>query len=216
MRPAVERGDGFSLSTAGLSPGEYSFHCCPLRASRDRPARNPLTPAVGSLAWLPNASLLLPRLCKGSGLAQPTMRLLGTLLLLSGAATAGRAQDSTQLRRARAFHCVFEKTWRGIVEMSDQARAELPKYNIRELSFNEVDRATGFARLTRDRQAHAVDLIQTPTGIVFVERDTPDLTFIFTAQDKTGRFNAIYSRRTTLANGSIDRISVSGACRAVP
>ena len=100
--------------------------------------------------------------------------------------------------------------------MSEQARAELPKDSIRELSFNEVDRAGGSARLTRDKRAHPVDLIETPTSIVFIERDTPHLTFIFTTQDKAGRFNAVHSRRTTLANGTVGRISVLGACQAVP
>jgi hypothetical protein len=195
------------------------------RASRANPAL--LLPglakeAAGSFRS-PAASWMMPRsrtpirLLSTTYCCVPTeMRLLGSFLLLSGAATAVRAQDSTPLLRARAFHCVFEKTWRGMVDASDQARAALPKDSIRELSFNEVDRAGGAARLTRDQRAHAVDVIQTPTTIVFVERDTPDLTFIFTAQDKAGRFSAVHSRRTTLANGTVNRISLSGACQAVP
>jgi hypothetical protein len=104
---------------------------------------------------------------------------------------------------------------RPTIDMSDEARAALPADSVRKLSFSEVDRAAGSARLTRDLRPHAVDLIQLPTSIVFVERDTPNLTFIFVTQDKAGRFNAVHSRHTTLENGSVARISVSGACQAV-
>jgi hypothetical protein len=143
----------------------------------------------------------------------PNMRLIALLpLLMAAIASDGLAQDSSIHRTATRFRCVFTAN-------AGHADIGEPKDRDTTIAFtlDEIDRNKGSARRTESKGAELVDVIESPSHLVFVQRSgggAAHVTFVFRWQKKEGGFVSAHLVHTTLSSLFPARTQLLGVCHA--
>jgi hypothetical protein len=153
---------------------------------------------------------LLPAAVAAASLAAPIAGLLAVLL-----ATPAPAAESLELLRAgRSFKCLFNA---GVVAEWDGPRVKRELTSTVDMAyhFQDVDRVDGTARMIGSEGTRSVDLIDSPTGLTFIDRTLSgnlSFTTIFAQQLEGGNFSAVHSRHVLLSSAPLPS-QYYGICR---
>ena len=142
-----------------------------------------------------------------------TLLVLNIALLVPCASAAAQSGAPSRFALTRTFRCAFP------VNARADMRTDVPQPTVAretfELTFDQIDRRAGTGRMIGNQGGSDVSVVEAPEGITIIEvlgSGYLQVTAIYTAETKDGRFKAVHSRHSAALGGEPVPSQYYGSC----